>query len=1681
MKTFISLLLACISFSAHAQITSTFDTDADGWTFLNSTTTLIPNHSTTGGNPAGFISVTYSANVSPITQSWIAPVKFRGNHLVRSLGMNLSFDLQQSLAGTNSNVNGDVRIESTSFTLVFSLPTKPATAPAWSSYSLKLDETQGWRINSTSGAFATRAQIKSVLKNITSIEIRGTYVTNASYISAIDNVVLDQRILNIPPAITSFSPLSGEPGISLTILGNNFDPTASNNVVHFGTIAAAISSASSTQLVVNVPVGTTYEKITIINKITGLSNTSSKPFSPTFKGGGRIIPASFGARIDFATISNLGMVVADVDGDGWPDLTITNNLTNNVVDIYRNLGLGGELTTASFAPKISVPTLGIAARNGAGLKFSDLDGDGKPDAITSNPTGPGSGQGSFVTLRNISTPSNIAFETAEYWPVSYQYASPIALVTDVDGDGRPELIAGSGSCTCVEINFWVNQNLSTPGDIEFGPSVAFFNGTIIDGSRGTASEDMDGDGKNDLVISSNGYVFLRNISTPGVPAFEHSFTLPISQTGSTSYDPTVMISDFNLDGKNDIAWKDYGGAGDVHIRLNTDTNGILEATDFATEVLLNGDLSGFGGIAIADFNGDGKPDIIATDNSDIGVFENIYSGGVFDANAFVPAYEVTGGGANTYPTHPVARDLNGDGKPDIIFSLQGGGSRISILQNNNIHTPVISVNTVSPLKGPIGSTVTITGSNFSTITSENRVWFGGVEANVISATATEIKAEVPAGAGYERVSVVRGKLTSYYHLPFNVTFSPGVIFDGTSFLPPVTLPLTGANYDVEVADLNNDGKPDIVAESNVSFFQGLAYRNVHTTGAITSASLILDDTTSTASQDLKLMDVDADGKLDILSSHGIYKNSSTTSEISFDVVSGLNSLRFSSWADFNLDGMIDIVSITSSSGNLSVYENRYRGYGAFITGAFPTFSAAINLLKPAINGGAVSADFDSDGLVDLVSTNPGTDNIRIWRNTSAYRIVTSQFTSVGDINAGDNPGRIYAGDLDSDGKMDLVLYHGTGTTATLIIIFHNTSSVGNISFNRIDLTNPSATTVAHIADLDGDGRPEIITTSETGNRFSIFKNIHTTGALSAASFASPFNTTVTAPRGLTTGDINLDGKPEIIITRAAGFLVVYENLIPVISISFTSQPTNSSVCAGATATFSTAASGTTNITYQWQFASSLTGVYADIANAGGYSGTGTNTLSVNTTGNFGAGFYRCQVNGDGATTVFSSAAQLTVNAIPAAPTITDGFNCGPGNILLSASGATNGEYRWYTLASGGSAVTGEVNAAYSTPSLTSSTSYYVSINNGNCESTRAEVKATILTPPTAPAITVGSSCGPGSVTLQAAGATNGQYRWYDVPTGGTSLAGEINNSFITPALTVTTTYYVSINNGSCESTRTAVITTILSVPSKPTITSNEPINAGVVELCLNAITLSAPSGFTYTWSGGQTTQQIFNVQPGNYSVVVKDASGCNSISSDVIQVVANTSCVNSAPIINTTTVITTIGGFVSIDLSDLISDPDNNLDPASLQVIGNATQRGGKTTLSGFILDINYSGINFSGDDLVTIRICDQLGVCIEKQFAIEVIGDINVYNGISPNGDGKNDTWIIEYIDLFPDTQTNKVTLYNRWGDLVWEASNYDNTSVVFSGLNKNGGELSTGSYFYKIEFEGGRASITGYLSLKR
>jgi gliding motility-associated-like protein len=93
---------------------------------------------------------------------------------------------------------------------------------------------------------------------------------------------------------------------------------------------------------------------------------------------------------------------------------------------------------------------------------------------------------------------------------------------------------------------------------------------------------------------------------------------------------------------------------------------------------------------------------------------------------------------------------------------------------------------------------------------------------------------------------------------------------------------------------------------------------------------------------------------------------------------------------------------------------------------------------------------------------------------------------------------------------------------------------------------------------------------------------------------------------------------------------------------------------------------------------------------------------------------------------------------------------------------------------------------------------------------------------------------------------------------------------------------------------------------------------------------------------------------------------------------------------------------------------------------------------------------------------------------------ELVVYNAVSPNGDGMNDVFFIENIGDLTAAGDNKVVIYNRWGDVVFEANNYDNAITVFKGLNRNGNELPTGTYYYRIEIAGSE-SMTGYISLKR
>jgi gliding motility-associated-like protein len=114
----------------------------------------------------------------------------------------------------------------------------------------------------------------------------------------------------------------------------------------------------------------------------------------------------------------------------------------------------------------------------------------------------------------------------------------------------------------------------------------------------------------------------------------------------------------------------------------------------------------------------------------------------------------------------------------------------------------------------------------------------------------------------------------------------------------------------------------------------------------------------------------------------------------------------------------------------------------------------------------------------------------------------------------------------------------------------------------------------------------------------------------------------------------------------------------------------------------------------------------------------------------------------------------------------------------------------------------------------------------------------------------------------------------------------------------------------------------------------------------------------------------------------------------------------------------------------------------------------------------------------------------VNNDCAVLACQNIIVHNAFTPNGDGLNEYFFIENIDDITCYPTNSVEIYNRWGVLVYEAKNYDNNSIKFTGVSEGratvskSAELPAGTYFYMLQYttaQGETISETKYLYLTR
>lgn len=207
----------------------------------------------------------------------------------------------------------------------------------------------------------------------------------------------------------------------------------------------------------------------------------------------------------------------------------------------------------------------------------------------------------------------------------------------------------------------------------------------------------------------------------------------------------------------------------------------------------------------------------------------------------------------------------------------------------------------------------------------------------------------------------------------------------------------------------------------------------------------------------------------------------------------------------------------------------------------------------------------------------------------------------------------------------------------------------------------------------------------------------------------------------------------------------------------------------------------------------------------------------------------------------------------------------------------------------------------------------------------------------------------------------------------------------------------------------------------------------------------------YLWSTGETTNAIFVTTSDNYRVTVTTLNGCVALDAAEVFILnqGNVSISNDTSIsLGYSVPLTATGGSI------FTWTPTAGLDDPSS---GNPIATPDSTTT-------------------YTVTIADFNGCSIQQQVTITVVEDFNIGipNLFSPNGDGANDVWRIFNLENYPIS----VQIFSRWGNKVWENTNYQND---WNGTSQDGNELTDGTYFYIIEITGTDKVLKGDVNILR
>jgi uncharacterized repeat protein (TIGR01451 family) len=851
-------------------------------------------------------------------------------------------------------------------------------------------------------------------------------------------------------------------------------------------------------------------------------------------------------------LADSALAWGDYNGDGRMDVLITGRGSGGwVAQVYRNNGDGTFTDIAAGLP-------GVA--NGA-VAWGDYDGDGLADVLLSGDTGSAyitrvyrnNGNGTFTNV-------NAGLPGVAYGSVAW---------ADIDGDGDMDIgLAGwTGSAAIAKV--YRNQGNGVFAEVTTAGLTGSWRGSL-------AWSDYDGDGRQDLVIAG---CTDSPCTTPSTRLY-HNAGAGVFTPVSTAALPGVANGaaawgDYNNDGKPDLILTGFTST--VGVSLTTgiasvyknDGGGIFSPLETAG-------LAGMGNSAAAwgDYDNDGNLDVLLTGFTNTTRIIKVYHNdgdGTFS--------ELVGPGIVTAVDVGAAAwaDYNGDRRLDLLVTGDSGSGYSGVLYRNN--APAADVLPAAP-------------SGLTTVLTSTTVTLGWAQSAAGSTPASGLTYNLRLGTTSGGSQIVPGMARSdglllaprwgdagaltgavVSNLPPGATYYWSVqavdnALNGSSFSAEQVFTVEGTiqgllavNDSPTWLNTSTTLTATITAGRNVTYSwdfgdgataTGAVVTHTYPAVGIYAAVVTARNPVSTTSAGSTVLvpnfmdagvglpgvsgaalawgDYDNDGVLELLvtGSRGsssiakIYRrNGSGFTEVPGAGLTGV-SRGSAAWGDYDNDGDLDLVVTGDTGSGLVARVYRNDGGGAFSPAA---------ALPGVTSGVAAWGDYDNDGTLDLLLAGC-TDAACTQRITSVYRNqgsgVFTELTSASLPGIQDGSGAW--GDIDNDGRLDILISGYTGITRTT----HVYRNAGGGVFQDLGSSGLPATRYGALAlsDFDKDGRLDAAICGDTGSGY-IARVYRNTGSGAFVQLAGAVLTGV-SHCSLAWGDFDNDGNPDLLLTGDTG-------------------------------------------------------------------------------------------------------------------------------------------------------------------------------------------------------------------------------------------------------------------------------------------------------------------------------------------------------------------------------------------------------------------------------------------------------------------------------------------------------------------------------------------------------------------